>query len=229
MTKKRPLKKIIERVHCNGCHQATRHLVVGQRTQDGFDPFEDDPSIGVSWSHRYTLLECQGCEAVVLRRIIWFSEWDEAQETFFPPRISRIMPLWKDRLDKAQQSLLQEIYAALHADSPTLATMGARALVDMVMNDEVGDIGGFAAKMKEMKTSGVISQRNADTLEAALDAGHAAAHRGHRPHLDQVEQVMDIVENLLHTTILKNAASILKASTPKRAPKKKAETHPNAP
>ena len=214
-------KKKIERVHCNKCHHETNHAVVGECISKGSAPLDNDPEYGVFWEDRHTMLQCQGCESVVLRRVSWFSEWDGAEVTFFPPPISRIMPAWKDKLDSEELGLMKEVYAALQADSPSLATMGARALVDMVMNKEVGDIGGFKAKMKAMKEQGIISQRNAEILEAALDAGHAAAHRGHRPKAKQVNQVMDIVENLLHTHVLKDVASLLKDSTPKRHAEKK--------
>jgi hypothetical protein len=121
---------------------------------------------------------------------------------------------------------VKEVYAALHADSVTLATMGARALVDMVMNKEVGDLGGFAQKMGEMKKRGIVSERNAQILEAALNAGHAAAHRGHRPQSEQVSQVIDIVENLLQTQILKAVAGELRSATPKRRKRKRPNQAP---
>lgn len=215
-------KITIQRIHCNACSRETKHEVVAERIQKGSestgdpeDPFE------VSWENRYTLLECLGCECIVLRRVSWFSEADGDDTTYFPPRVSRQIPSWATDLPPDQRGLMKEVYAALHANSVTLATMGARALVDMVMNREVGDVGGFAQKMAEMKKKGVISDRNAQILEAALNAGHAAAHRGHRPDSEQVSQVMDIVENLLHTQILKVVAGELRSATPKRRKQKK--------
>jgi hypothetical protein len=210
-------KKKIERVHCNGCHRDTKHQVIAERIQKGSEEHgdEEDPFV-ISWENRYTLLECLGCETIVLRRTSWFSEADGEDVTYFPPRISRQLPAWTSNLPRDQRRLIKEVYAALHADSATLAIMGARALVDMVMNQSVGDIGGFAAKMAEMKKRGLISERNARILDAALHAGHAAAHRGHRPDDNQVSQVMDIVENLLQTQVLDEAAGELKAVIPKR-------------
>jgi hypothetical protein len=58
-------------------------------------------------------------------------------------------------------------------------------------------------------------------LEAALDAGNAAAHRGHAAKPEEVEIVMDIVENMLHSVyVLHDAAQKLKKSTPLRPARK---------
>jgi hypothetical protein len=210
-------KKKVEHVHCNGCHRETKHEVVAERIQRGSELCGDPENLfEISWQNQYTLMECLGCESVVLRRVSWFSEVEGVETTFFPPRVSRQMPTWASDLPPDQRSLMKEVYTALHADSVTLATMGARALVDMVMNTEVRDVGGFAQKMGEMKKWGIISDRNARILEAALNAGHAAAHRGHRLKTAQVSQVMDIVENLLQTQILKAVAGELRSATPER-------------
>jgi hypothetical protein len=213
---------MVERVHCNSCHHETKHEVVAERVQKGSEEWgEPEDPYHVSWQNRYTMLECLGCESIVLRKVSWFSEAEGEDTTYFPPRISRRMPTWSNELPPDQRRLMKEVYTALQADSATLATMGARCLVDMVMNKEVGDIGGFTQKMTEMKKRGIISERNAKILEAALNAGHAAAHRGHRPETDEVGQVMDIVENLLQTQILKIVAGKLKSSTPRRRKAKK--------
>ncbi|WP_447733569.1 DUF4145 domain-containing protein [Pseudomonas shirazensis] len=114
------------------------------------------------------------------------------------------------------QSLLSEIYTALHADSRRLAMMGARALVDMYMNDAVGDIGGFDRKLAQLVTAGLLGDQDKKILIAALEAGHAAAHRGYLPEADQVSHVMDIVENLLQKHTLTSSAEALNRHTPSR-------------
>jgi len=119
-------------------------------------------------------------------------------------------------------ALMEEVYTALQANSKRLALMGARALVDDFMNDKVGDIGGFNQKLEELEKQGLISKANRCFLDAALEAGHAVIHRGFNPKKETVEQVMDIVENLLQTYVLDEAADDLKKSTPER--KKKSKT-----
>jgi hypothetical protein len=121
------------------------------------------------------------------------------------------------------RSLLKEVYNSLNADNTALPLMGARALLDMLIVDKVGDVGIFAEKLKALESKGFISKKNREILEVALDAGSAAAHRGYRAKLDDVQAVMDIVENLLQATyVLDKVAVELKKSTPPRPATKKA-------
>ena len=103
-----------------------------------------------------------------------------------------------------------------------MAVMGARALVDMAIMDKVGDKGSFDQKLSALEEEGFVSKRNREVLTAALDAGNASAHRGHKFEAREVNQIMDIVENLLQAIYaLEDAAQNLKTATPprKRAPK----------
>jgi len=221
-----PEKQEIERVHCNQCRQETKHFVVAKRVQRGNAPVDkNNPlcEISVSWVTTYTMLECCGCENVTLRRLFCFSEWapDEYEEDYYPPPISRSMPIWNADLPDEWRELLKEVYAALHPNSGCLALMGTRTLVELYMNDQAGDVGGFAQKVKMLEQQGLISKPNKIFLETALDAGHAAAHRGHKPEIDELNQVMDIVENLLQGYVLVKTAENLKKKTPARNRKKK--------
>lgn len=97
--------------------------------------------------------------------------------------------------------------------------MGARTLVDLYMSEKLGDIGGFSQKIKKLETDGLISKPNKEVLDAALEAGHAATHRGHKARANEVNQVIDIVENLLQSHVLTASADNLKSKTPQRSGK----------
>jgi hypothetical protein len=113
--------------------------------------------------------------------------------------------------------LLEEVYRALATQCPTLAAMGARAVLDVVITAKVADVGSFPKKLKALEREGFIGRRNREYLAAALDAGSAAAHRGHRPSGDELQRVMDIVENLLQAVyVLPESGKLLAASTPRR-------------
>ena len=114
---------------------------------------------------------------------------------------------------------MAEVYTALHADGRSLAMMGARALLDIVILEKVGDIGTFAHKLSALEKEGYVSSKNRETLEAALDVGNAAAHRGFRPRAEHVQGVMDIIENLIQSTLLHSVAGALRKATPQRKPK----------
>lgn len=68
-----------------------------------------------------------------------------------------------------------------------------------------------------MLASGAIGASNRKFLETALEAGHAAAHRGHEPKRSDVNTVIEIVENVLSASyVLETQAVELERNTPKR-------------
>jgi hypothetical protein len=203
-----------EMIHCNVCLQKTKHRIIVERIQNGSDDEYD-----VSWQNTYTLFECCGCENISLRRKSWFSESQDIKVEFYPPPISRRIPKWSHALPTEISALLKEVYTALYTNSLRLAIMGARALVDMFMNDKVGDIGGFQRKSTELVKQGILSNSHKKFLDAALETGHAVIHRGLKPKKHTVEQVIDIVENLLHTYDLEEVSKDLEEDTPQRKKK----------
>ncbi len=204
-----------ERVHCNGCGHKTKHTVVATRKLPGSELI--DGKFEIEWLYTYDMLECLGCESICMRRTFWWSEEPQSESVeYYPPPVSRRSPKWAEDLPSDLKALLHEVYVALHADSRRLAVMGARAIIDLVMQAKVGDIGGFEEKLGALVGGGYISARNRDVLRAALSAGHAAAHRGHNLSAAEVGQVMDIVENLLHTDLLEESAEQLAQTVPAR-------------
>ena len=208
-------KNKVEWVHCNQCLRQTRHEVVATRVLTETEEVEDD-SFTIAWTTTCTMLECRGCGSVTLRRQIVSHDVDVDKTDFYPPQIARQIPRWIYDLPSDFTPLVEEIYAALHANSKRLALMGARAVVDLFMNTTIGDIGGFQKKLEKLVEAGYLSKKNKEILEAALDAGHAAAHRSHNPSAEDVNLVFDIVENLIQTIAFKEKVEELKKHTPGR-------------
>jgi hypothetical protein len=118
------------------------------------------------------------------------------------------------------RELLEEIYKSLDAENLRLPMMGARTLVDMMILEKIGDVGGFKEKLKELEKEGFVSSRNREALYAALEVGNAAAHRGHAATASEVQAVMDIVETMLHAIyVFPELAQNLKKTTPPRIPR----------
>ncbi len=209
------------KAHCNKCFCDTNHLIVAERTQRDAEkahPNDPEDKYFVEFITKYTMLECCGCETVTMRQRYFCSEWPrgEFDETFYPPRVSRQLPHWYKKLPKEMRELLEEVYAALHNDNRRLAIMGTRAIVDLYMNDKLGDIGGFTQKLKALVSEGYISQKSKNILGAALGAGDAATHRGYKANPETVKSVIDIVENLIQGYVLDIAAEDIKKVTPIR-------------
>jgi hypothetical protein len=119
------------------------------------------------------------------------------------------------------ESLLNEIYAAIHEDLRVLATTGVRTLIDMVISEQVGDVGDFPVKLSAVEKGGFISPKNREFLKVTIDAGSASAHRGFKPSQKELNLLLDIAENLIASIyILPDEVKALSKKVPKR-PKKK--------
>ncbi|MDP8243727.1 MAG: DUF4145 domain-containing protein [Candidatus Hinthialibacter antarcticus] len=213
-------KKQTERIHCNICGHKTKHEIIKEHTQRGSQPY--DEYCDLSWTTVYEMFECCGCEEITVRSRYYFSEWNpgDVEIHFYPPRIARRLPQWKDELPEEMVSLLEEVYTALQANSWRLAMMGTRTLIDMVMLKEVGDKGSFGNKLDALEKAGFLSKKNGEALFAAFDMGSAVSHRGYTPKAKDVQHVMDIIENLLQSTILQKVVDKIKKATPARSRKK---------
>lgn len=204
----------IEWVHCNLCLHKTRHEII--TIKELCEEDEIDPDFSIDWITTYTMMECRGCGAVILRRRVVSYDVDVDDTDYYPPPISRQIPRWHYELPNDLRDLLKECYSALQAGSQRLAIMGARSIVDVFMNEALGDIGGFQQKLDELVKQGYLSKQNRVTLDVALEAGHAVVHRGHMLKADDITLVFDIVENMLQPLVLKKKTEQLKKSTPPR-------------
>lgn len=159
---------------------------------------------------------------MVVRELFEHDAYGIALPRFYPPRISRRTPPWANKLPKDIGAVVDEVYRALQADSPRLATIGARTIVDLVILDKVGDVGTFIKKLAALEALGFVGRKNREFISAALEAGSAAAHRGVAPDVADLNRVMDIVESLLESVyILEEAADHLRKITPPRPPRGK--------
>ncbi|KAB5626404.1 DUF4145 domain-containing protein [Pseudomonas putida] len=165
------------------------------------------------------MLQCRGCDDISMRIDHWHSAYGQVDPEFYPARISRKAPAWLWRLPSDWWSLLREIYGALHSDSRRLAMMGARTVIDLYLTEAVGNTGSFEHRLGLLVSSGQLATDDKATLKAALEAGNAAAHRGHNPHTADLNAAMDIVEHLLHRFVLKQSAASLQKNTPPRPTK----------
>ncbi len=210
---------IMASIHCNSCLQKTNHEYLNSSTHTETD--ED----GQVYSTTYDMLQCRGCDGVTFRITETALGSPGKHLRYFPPRISRPKPKWLDELWGIEEldnevsitSLMDEVYSALHSGSRRLAMMGARALIDIVMTDKIGNEGSFNGRLNKLTKEGFVSEKNSAFLKTALEAGHAAAHRGHCPSSEDVNQVMDIVENVIQAVyMLEGAAKSLAKTTPQR-------------
>jgi hypothetical protein len=209
----------------------TKHVILFEYQKvelaEDYPRERDAPECDYIDFYTYQTLECCGCGDVSFRLRYCFGQrvqhdddlFDEDlfDDTYYPPRVWRKKPVWISKLPDELRSLLDEVYTALQAGSRTLATMGARSVLDMVILERVGDRGSFKRKLEAMVAEGWVGLHDKDILYAALNAGNAAIHRGHIPTDSELTTVMNIVEHMLNSIyILPDDANRLRQNTPQR-------------
>ncbi len=209
------------RAFCNQCGHKTRHDEVHSHEYNVHDEVSDRSMI-VTW----TLRKCCGCGEIHALHCVRHVDFPQAEVRYYPSREMRRLPKWSETLPDHGRTLLEEVYSAMHNGNLCLATMGARALMDLAFLTSVGDRGNFKAKLDAMINGGFLAPNDRDVIEAALDTGNAASHRGHKPDARQFEMVMDIVEHLLEDVFyLQNLGSGLKQAIPPREQVQRSESN----
>lgn len=224
------------RVFCSQCGGSTRHRLCSEYRKESIHiekTIEGEP-LEFEQADVWQILECCGCERVQARKWweheVYEEEWGagESCAVYFPPPMARKMPVWLQPNPFAGScpvdvsELAYEVYHTLHSDCPRLALIGMRSIVDFVLNEVVGDCGGFAEKLDALEAKKFIGGKNRIFLESAIDAGSAAAHRGAKLDSSTLNAVMDIIENLLQAIyVLPEHGTRIKSRTPPRPPRRK--------
>ncbi|CAH1653338.1 hypothetical protein CHELA1G11_10622 [Hyphomicrobiales bacterium] len=149
------------------------------------------------------------------------------QHIYYPSAIARPLPNWLGAKGSPFwaglteiEEIIHEIYTALHNNSPRLATMGIRALLEHAMVDKVGDHRSFEANMDEFEKAGWISANQRRHLKDLIEAGNAASHRTFKPDMDDVHAYLDLTESIICTVYVDpHRARGLAAKIPPRPPK----------
>lgn len=127
-------------------------------------------------------------------------------------------PDWLGSLQEPLRQIMVEVYRGVDLNLRAITAMGIRAVVDMVLVDFVGDVGGFEKKLNQMVAKGFLTEMGRPHMLAAIEAGNAAAHRGHIPDRVDVLTLLRICENLLYEhLVMPGQALRLRSNTPARA------------
>lgn len=195
------------KAHCNSCGPWITHNVLKKVVTR-----EDDEETGWSGGDTYQLIRCGGCDRIHLKHDSWNGhETDdqgvpETKTVYHPPAQSRREPAWLTEWDgpfffgelEWIGDLLREIYSALHNESPALAAMGIRALLEQIMIAEVGDTGSIGGNVTEFINAGHIAPKSESIFrDNLIESGHAAMHRKYKPKKADLMTLLDITEGLI--------------------------------
>jgi hypothetical protein len=75
--------------------------------------------------------------------------------------------------------------------------IGLRTLLDIVMVEKLGDIGGFGKKLHTFEKQGYVTAKDAELISSVLDAGNAAAHRAYSPNEEALKICFDVVKHVM--------------------------------
>lgn len=218
-----------EKLDCSKCRNETSHKVLKSvKHQHKTHVLENgDQPCYVSEGYVSDLMQCCGCETVVLRQRFWHDDFERGESEnhythVYPPIVSRQLPNWYRQLPIPHQELLIEVYSALHAKSYSLTLMGLRALLDTYLAKKVGDQGSFASTLEILLSRQIVTRQQHSLIAQAFDSGSAASHRGYKPDKEVVDYVINVIELLLHQEILSAQTESVKSMVPKRAAKRSA-------
>ena len=203
------VEAVVEEVsrYCNVCRRRCKHRSI---LCDGgcLETLAPDKSEEVVF-HRSDVFKCASCGFLSLR-YFGVQVMGPEVEVWYPPEIARGRPSWWSELpDGSIRELLEEVYSAVVHDNTRLAAMGIRALIEQIAIEKATSLpnSSFPNKLRMLVAEGLIAAKSQPALEQVLELGHAAIHRGHRPHMIPLVQCLDIVENMLEAIYVLPGAS----------------------
>jgi len=210
---------------CRTCQRETNHWpICGKRVDK--DNVQTDTHT-YSWRISSTM-RCRECSTItfLIDTFVGHTTGDpDIEKTeYFPPLPFRIRPNWLAKLPENYRSILDEVYSALDNSLFRLASAGTRTVMDCLIIEQIGDVGGFEEKVKELISKGIIDSVEQDFLLVLIDAGSASIHRNFKPDEDSIKHMMDILEKILFKVCiepeekkaLKEKVEALRKKTPKR-------------
>ncbi|WP_400765478.1 DUF4145 domain-containing protein [Methylosinus sporium] len=239
-------KESIEKAYCSACKGERNCDVVGSHrvSWDGHH----------IWGHTdWRILRCRGCDEVFCQTVsicsddIDFGHDEEGHQIatyietkkYWPAPSKRKKPDWLDELQcikvasERLVSPLNELYGALDADLPMLAGIAVRSCFEVVA--EILGIESeltFQDKLKTLVAQEKLGASAETAISTAIEAGHAATHRGWTPEPDDLNTLVEILEAFIRDTLIEPArrlelherAANLRERVPPKPPNPKKRT-----
>lgn len=192
---------------CMKCAGKTTHKVVASYDLRGSS---DDGRILFQWATDHQIVQCQGCKSVSFRKASSNSEdWVQTSydgdgeyvidEELYPPRLDGIKGIGQSvhHLPASVRRIYDETLKALATQSPVLAGIGVRALLETVCKEKSATGHDLLTKIDSLVASAVLTPASAAILHKIRTLGNSAAHEA-KPHSDkQLALAFNIVEHLL--------------------------------
>lgn len=219
-----PATEIIK-VNCPQCGGERNAAIVASHCDDWGNHM-------ISGTTDYRVLKCCGCDFIFFQKDAINSEdldysyhpvtgetECEAIHTihYWPALTKRRKPDWHlSNYDYQLGALFEDVYTALDNELSVLAAIGIRTVFDRASELlHIDPAITFKEKLDALLSQGKIGKDEQDALNVLIDAGSAAAHRGWKPTLKQLDTMMSIVESFLYRNfILGESTKTLKSHIP---------------
>lgn len=194
-------------ISCIKCSGKTTHKVLCSYDERG--EYEEHDHY-FQWQTDHQIIQCQGCKTVSFRKASSNSEdWMQTShdgdgeyaidEKIYPSRVEGIKGLGADThyLPTKVRQIYDETLLALSSQSPVLAGIGLRALLETVCKEKNATGHDLLKKIDSLVTAAVLTPASASILHKIRTLGNSAAHEV-KPHSErQLGLAMNIVEHLL--------------------------------
>lgn len=124
---------------------------------------------------------------------------------------------WLSSLPLPVKAMWENVCRAMEAGSFTLVAPGARALIERVVRDLIGDVEAFPQRLESLERQGYIGRRQKEQLAVVVETGNATLHRELELSREQASVLLGIIETLLRIAYLsEERVNSLKALIPPR-------------
>ena len=192
---------------CTKCLGKTTHKVL---TSVDLLGEESDGDWSIQWSDDYQIVECCGCKSISFRVVSSNSEdmyqvsetdYDYKKlELLYPSRIEARKTL-EDQvhfLPNKVRGIYKETITALNNNSPILAGVGLRALIETICIEKEASGYNLNKKIENLVVKGILTPSGSTILHKIRALGNKAAHEV-KPHSEkQLGLALDVVEHILN-------------------------------
>jgi hypothetical protein len=192
---------------CIKCIGKTTHKVLASVDVSGV---ETNPDWSMHWYDAYQIAECGGCKSISFRNESYNSEdYQQISETewiidklekLYPSRIGGRKTLENEEhyLPSPVRKIYKETLSALNNNSPVLAGIGLRALIETICKEQNAAGSNLYKKIDDLVVKQVLTPAGCRILHKIRTLGNDAAHEV-RPHSEkQLGLAMDVIEHVLN-------------------------------
>ncbi len=165
------------------------------------------------------VFQCLGCE----RLHIFYTERQLKDDKNFkdneyqlPKKVERNLPKWLVNINIDFFDLVSEIYSNFNNSHYISFSIASRTLLDVILTETLGDIGGFDKKLNKFLSEGHVTKNQYNVLSFLVNCGNASVHRAYKPTKEVATNILDIIEQLLKEKVLIKQAQAQDPSIPSR-------------